>query len=85
MPDITPPAASNPIVDKDGVMSPEFQRWVTRITGLDILVGTGSPEGSIEATVGTSYMDSAGSTGSLLYLKRDADIAGDRTKGWIAV
>lgn len=85
MPSIVPPAAFDSIVDKDGVMTPEFQRWVEQITNNDLIIGTGSPEGVIEATVGREYMDDAGATGSIKYIKRDADIAGDRTKGWIAV
>ena len=85
MVDIVAPDARTPIVDGEGVMDDVYQRWVTQITALDLIIGTGSPEGVIEATVGRAYMDNTGATGSLLYMKRDADIGGDRTQGWIAV
>lgn len=73
------------VVDESGMMTPEFQRWVTQITNTDIIIGTGSPEGVVSATVGREYMDDTGTAGSIKYIKRDADIAGDTTKGWILV
>ena len=85
MPNIVSPDANTPIVDDKGVMDTIFQRWVSQITANDLIVGTGSPEGVIEATVGRQYMDDTGATGSLLYMKKLADIGGDRTQGWEAV
>lgn len=41
--------------------------------------GTGSPEGVVDAIQNAQYIDTAS---DLLYYKRDADIAGDTTKGW---
>lgn len=61
-------------------MTLAFASWAHQITALGILTGTGSPEGVIEADRKTLYLDTSGG----LYIKRDADIAGDRTKGWIA-
>ena len=55
------------------------------MTNLDLIVGTGSPEGAVEAFVGREYMDDAGTAGSIKYIKRDADVAGDKSKGWILV
>ena len=85
MPEITQPNAATPITDEEGKMTPSFQRWVTMMTNIDLIIGTGSPEGVIEAAVGREYMDDAGTSGSIKYIKRDADIAGDRTLGWILV
>lgn len=73
------------VVDKDGVMSDRFNGWVISVGRLDILTGSGTPEANTEATITRLYMDTSGSAGSILYIKRDADIAGDRTKGWILV
>jgi hypothetical protein len=84
LPEIVPPEARTPI-SREGVMEDEFQRWTEQVTQLDLLIGSGSPEGVIEATVGREYMDDTGTAGSIKYIKRDADIAGDRTKGWILV
>lgn len=85
MPSIPVPDADLSIVDDNGVMTDVFQSWVSEVTRLDLIVGTGSPEGVIEATVGRQYMDDAGATGSLLYMKKLADIGGDRSQGWVAV
>lgn len=85
MSDIPVPDASFPIVDSNGVMTDEFQRWVNEMTGLSLLVGTGSPEGVIAAEVGKEYLDDAGGAGAVKYIKQLADIGGDRTQGWVAV
>lgn len=85
MPDIPQPYAQNPIVDGEGRMTPAFSRWVTQITRLDLIVGTGSPEGVVSGTVGMEYMDDAGAVGAIKYIKRDADIAGDDSQGWVLV
>jgi len=82
---VTPPAADNPIVKADGRMHQFFRAWAQEISRADIIVGTGSPEGVVEAVQRRQYMDDAGLTGSILYIKRDSDIAGDRSKGWILV
>ena len=85
MPEIPNPDASTPIVDENGVMTDAFQRLINQLIRLDLIVGTGSPETVIPATVGRLYMDDSGSSGSLLYQKKLADIGGDDTQGWIAV
>ena len=74
-----------PIVDADGKQTQEFNDWVGAVDRGLLLIGTGSPEGVVTATVGQEYMDDAGTAGSILYVKRDADIAGDRSSGWILV
>lgn len=73
------------IVDEDGKQTQEYNDWVGAVNRSLILVGTGSPEGAVKATVGQEYMDDAGTAGAILYIKRDADIAGDRSSGWILV
>ncbi len=65
--------------------SRRFQRWVEGVTELDILTGTGSPEGVVVAAQKKLYMDESGTAGNILYIKRDADIGGDRSQGWILV
>lgn len=52
---------------------------------LDILEGSGSPEGVVVAFPRRIYMNTSGSAGNILFIKRDADIGGDRTQGWILV
>lgn len=85
MPNIPTPDAESPIVNENGSMSDVFQRWVSEITRLDLIVGTGSPEGVIDAEVGREYLDDAGAAGAVKFIKQLPNIAGDRTKGWVAV
>jgi len=84
LPNITPIDSNTPIVN-GGVMSDVFQRWMNQVTRNDLLIGTGSPEGVIEAQIGREYMDDTGLAGAVKFIKQLPDIAGDRTKGWVAV
>ena len=82
MPDITPIDANTPIVTVSGVMSDVFQRWMSQVTRNDLLIGTGSPEGVIEAIVGRQYLDTTGASGATQYIKKLPHIGGDKTQGW---
>jgi hypothetical protein len=66
-------------------MEQVFRSWTQSVSKLGIIVGTGSPEGVVSAIQTTLYMDDSGSSGSILYIKRDASIAGDDSQGWVAV
>lgn len=77
------PSPTQSIVDRLGTMAQTFRTWTQQVTKAVPLVGTGSPESVVEASQGQLYIDDAGAAGSVLYVKRDADIGGDRTQGWI--
>ena len=77
--------ASFPIADDKRVMNDAFRIWVQQVTQRGLLIGTGSPEGVIEAQQGMEYMDETGLTGAVKFIKQSADIAGDRTMGWVAI
>ena len=84
---IAPLNNDEPIFNEDGTVTIEFSTWVELVSNLCPLTGSGSPEGVVEASNNPprQYMDTAGAAGSILYVKRDSDIAGDRKKGWILV
>lgn len=82
---INPLQESLPIVKESGEMEPRFTHWARQVTREGLLTGEGSPEGVVEAIQGRQYMDTIGTTGNILYIKRDADILGIRTEGWILV
>ena len=82
---IVTPSRTRPIVDQSGNMSQEFTSWSESITDQAVIIGTGSPEGVITARQAAQYMDESGSTGSILYIKKLADIGGDTSKGWVLV
>ncbi len=85
MPNITPLTPVRPVVDSSGVMSQEMRAWTQLITQLDLIIGSGSPEGAQSSVAGRIYMDSAGTTGAIVYIKRDSDIGGDDSLGWILI
>ena len=70
---------------EDGILTERAWKMLRQLVQLQILTGTGSPEGVIEAKAATLYMNTAGTAGSILYIKRDDDISGDRSQGWILV
>lgn len=77
--------AAQPIVQPDGTMAQPFRQF-TQDASLSIpIIGTGSPEGVVEARQYSLYIDSAGTTGSLQYRKMQPDISGDKSQGWVAV
>lgn len=82
---ISPISSNRPIVDDKGVMTGAFRLFVVQLQDNALIIGTGSPEGVVTAIQGVQYMDDAGTSGSILYVKRDTDIAGDYSKGWILV
>lgn len=73
------------IVDQNGMTTQSMMIWMEQVTNLQIATGSGSPEGVLKALTEKLYMDTAGIAGAILYIKRDADIAGDTSKGWILV
>ena len=74
-----------PIVNEHGISSKEMRLWSRAVTDRLMLVGTGSPESVFDSNIGAMYMNDAGTAGSILYVKRDASIAGDKSQGWILV
>lgn len=80
---ITELSTDRPIVNEDGSLTVQSRTFFRTITNQALIIGTGSPEGAIEADQGAQYMDDAGVAGAIDYRKRDNDIAGDKTKGWI--
>lgn len=82
---IISPVVTQPIVGANATMAPAFAAWASLVSDLSIIVGTGSPEGVIDAGITSLYMDDAGLTGSILYIKQLTVIGGDSSKGWVLV
>jgi len=66
-------------------MDQAFRSWANALTRQALIIGSGSPEGVVNALQGAEYMNSIGTTGSIKYIKRDADISGDTSQGWILI
>jgi len=67
-----------PITDKGEKPSREFEAYLYE---REILQGSGSPEGVVVATPTRLYMNTAGTAGNILYIKK----SGTGNTGWILV
>ena len=74
-----------PIVEQDGTLTLQSRTYFKTLTNQALIIGAGSPEAVIEAEEGATYQDSSGTAGAIRYAKRDNDIAGDKSKGWILI
>jgi hypothetical protein len=63
-------------------MAEVFFNWMLNVTNLSTIVGTGSPEGVIEARQTRFYLQTDGAARSILWVKKLNDISGNRTMGW---
>ena len=85
MPEFNPPNANNEIIDESLRMVQAFRTWTINVTNESTIIGSGSPEGVIEASQYREYVDSTGSTWSIKYIKMLSEIGGDTTKGWTLI
>ena len=82
---VVQPSSDRPLLRESGAPSTQFNTWLKVITDNSLIIGDVDPEGVVEASQGALYMDSTGLSGSVLYIKRDADTGGDKALGWILV
>jgi hypothetical protein len=82
---ITELSTDRPIVEEDGTLTIQSRTYFKTITAQALIIGDGSPEGVVEAEIGATYQDNLGTAGAIRYAKRDADILGDKSKGWILI
>ena len=77
---------SIPLVwSQTGTANAFFNVWIKQVTDRGLLIGTGSPEGVVEAQQGVEYLDETGGVGAVKYIKQLASIADDRTRGWVVI
>ena len=76
---------SQPIVGENGTMSQAFRTWALQVTRAIPIVGTGTPEGVIEAPQYSLYIDEAVPLTPVQYRKMLPEVGGDRKKGWAPV
>lgn len=74
--------AGQPIVDSSGKMSQAFRSFTLEASLSIPIVGTGSPDGVVEARQFQLYIDSDGLTGAIEYRKMVSEIGGNRKLGW---
>lgn len=81
---ITPPIPSQDITDNNKMVQ-SFMLWTQAITKLQPIIGVGSPEGVQEYEQYTFYIDSTGTTGSILWCKMLPYIGANRSMGWVLI
>ena len=83
---ITQLDASVPLVNRNtGLPYDQFRIFLLQVQERGLIIGTGTPNGVVEAEQGIEYMDDTGPSGAVKYIKRNADVGGDKSLGWIAV
>lgn len=82
---VNPLGRSIAVVDEDGRPTQELSIFSEEVARFNPIFGTGSPEGAEEARRGRFYIDTSGASGSVLYVKVQNDISGNRKEGWILV
>lgn len=79
---INPTEVNIPIVERDNSPTQSHFQILDDLTQLEIRSGEGSPEGVYKEKAKTLYMDTNGTTGSILYIKT-TDV--DEDTGWVLV
>jgi len=79
------PSADRSLIKESGAPSDQLNIWLKLITDRALIIADGNPEGIYEANQGAIYLNESGTAGAILYIKRDADISGYKTQGWILV
>jgi hypothetical protein len=77
--------ATQPISEATGTPSQPFREWLTRVSQSVPIVGSGSPEGVLEAPQYSFYIDETTPTAPVLYIKTQAHIGSDRSMGWASI
>lgn len=82
---IQQPSRDIPISRTDGIAQDQFQGWIDSVTellnSLEVLEGSGSPEGVVFASAKRFYFNTSGAPGTFLYFKTTAITL---NTGWIA-
>ena len=83
--DVNPLSMAEPVVDNSGRPLRNLNLFSEALSRIPVLSGVGSPEGVVPSRSTRLYMNTAGTAGSILYIKQVDDVGGDKTLGWILV
>lgn len=82
---IQPLTPVRPIINESGTMTDEARAWVQVVSDRAIIIGDVTPDGVVEAAQGAMYINTAGTTGDVFFVKQFDDVSGDRSQGWYQV
>lgn len=79
---LIPLTKTRAILDEMNVMTQEARVYFQELESRIPSYGSGTPEQVVDAPIGATYYDLDASAGSRHYIKINADISGDTTRGW---
>jgi hypothetical protein len=82
---IAAPSTSRPLVEVDLSPTQQTRTFFNALVLLPPLTGIGSPEGVVEAAATRLYMDTTGTAGNIIYIKKSDSVTDDKKLGWILV
>jgi hypothetical protein len=74
--------ATQPISEATGAPSQPFRDYLSKVSKSVPIVGSGSPEGVLEAPQYSLYIDETTPSAPVLYLKMLPYVGSDRSSGW---
>lgn len=77
--------SGNPIIDSDGKMEQAFRFWSNRVSDDLTLIGTGNPDGVLDAPQYSLYVDETVPLIPVQYRKMLPEVGGDTKQGWAAL
>lgn len=77
--------AGQPIIEDNGTMAQPFRSWALQASKSIPLLYAGTPEGNVTAEQYQFLINTTGASGTLLYIKMQPDIGGNKSLGWVAV
>lgn len=74
---------NNELVDSDGNATDAMRRWMILTSDNSVAVGSGSPEGVLDAPQYTLYIDETDPENPVQYRKMLVSKNNDRSAGWV--
>ena len=77
-------AVQQPLTEADSTAAQHFRTWLNEVSAYMPIVGSGSPEGVVEARQYALYIDETSPQLPVKYFKMLAEVGGDRSRGWVS-
>ena len=78
-------STDRPIIESDGTTTQQSRTFFKVLRERALIVGSGAPDGVVEAIQGAQYMDEDAALGSVFYIKQKDNVGGDNSLGWVLI
>lgn len=82
---ITELSTDRPIVEDDGSLTLQSRTYFKLLTDRALIIGSGSPDGLVEANQGATYLDEDAALGNVFYIKQKSSVGGNNSLGWVLI